>query len=107
MMQLVLYRATMQQITVTNLRVESITGPTCYRGENGFSALTAYVKCDDVEISKQLRHAADTGTGVVVKCAQLEVEGDVGNLQFAADAAKREIAISVDNLRLVRAAPSQ
>ena len=102
-----MYRATMQLITVTNLRVESITGSTCYRGENGFSAVIAFVKCEDAEISRQLRNAADAGTGVVVKCAQLEVEGHVGNLQFAANGAKEEIAIRVDDLRFVKAAPSQ
>ncbi len=59
-----MYRATMQLMTVTNLRVESITGPACYRRENGFSALIAYVKCDDTEISRQLRNAADAGNGL-------------------------------------------
>jgi hypothetical protein len=99
----------MQQIVVTNLRVESITGPTCYRGEEGFSALIAYVKGDDNEIAMQLCHAADTGAGVVVRCARLEVEGHVGKHQFAANGgdlnrSEREITISVDNLRLVGAA---
>jgi hypothetical protein len=49
MMSVVMYRATMQLITVTNLRVESITGATCYRGENEYSAVIAYVKCDDAK----------------------------------------------------------
>ena len=91
----------MSQIVVPNLRVESITGSTCYGGENGFSALIGYVKRDDPEITAQLLKAAESGATVVVKCARLEIEGRVGSLQFSADETK-DIAISVDDLRLSR-----
>jgi hypothetical protein len=89
----------MSQIIVTNLRIESVTGPTCYRGEDGFSSLTAYVKRDDPEITSLLLRAAEAGTSVVVKCARLEIEGRVGRLQFSANETK-EVAITVDYLRL-------
>lgn len=89
----------MSRIIVTNLRVESVTGPTCYRGEDGFSALTAYVRRDDPEVMSLLLRAAEAGTSVVIKCARLEIEGRVGRLQFSANETK-DIAVSVDYLRL-------
>lgn len=91
----------MSQIIVTSLRVESITGPTCYRGEDGFSGLIAYVKRDDPEITSLLLAAAETGKTVAIKCARLEVEGRVGRFQFS-DNETKDIAISVDELRCAR-----
>jgi hypothetical protein len=88
-----------QPIIVSNLRVESVTGPTCYAGENGFSALTAYVKSDDPAIVNQLRKAGEEGTTVTIKCATLEIEGRVGNLLVTTDGLKDAIAVSVDELR--------
>jgi len=89
----------MQPIIVSNLRVESVTGPTCYAGENGFSALTAYVKSDDPAIVNQLRKAAEEGITVTIKCATLEIEGRVGNLRVTTDGMTDAIAVSVDELR--------
>jgi hypothetical protein len=88
-----------QPIIVSNLRVESVTGPTCYAGENGFSALTAYIKTDDSGIVNQLRKAAKERSTVIVRCASLEIEGRVGNLQVTTDGMKDAIAISIDELR--------
>ena len=65
----------------------------------GFSSLTAYVKSDDPAIVSQLRRAADEGTTVTIKCATLEIEGRVGNLQVTTDGMKGAIAVSVDELR--------
>jgi hypothetical protein len=89
----------MRPIIVSNLRVESMTGPTCYAGESGFSALTAFVKSDDLAIVDQLRKVASEGTAVTIRCAALEIEGHVGNFQFTANRAQEDIAISVDELR--------
>jgi hypothetical protein len=89
----------MPPIVVSNLRVESITGPTCYPAENGFSALIAYVKADDVAIINQLIRASEDGATVTVRCATLEVEGKVGKFQFAKGDTKDAIAIAVDDLR--------
>ena len=93
------YTATMQPLIVTYLRVESVSGPTCYADEGGFSALTAYVRSDDPEIVNQLRKAAGERNRVIIRCAKLEIEGNVGNLQVEADGMKDLIAINIDDLR--------
>jgi hypothetical protein len=87
---------------VSHLRVESVTRPTCYVGENGFSALIAYVKSDDPAIACQLRKAASEGTTVTVRCAALEIEGRDGNFQFTTNRMKEDIAISIDKLRRLK-----
>jgi hypothetical protein len=93
------YRRTMQPIIVSDLTVHSVSGPTCYRGEDGFSALTAQVKTNDAALVNQLRQAADEGGTVIVRCATLEVEGQVGKQQFTSGRAKDPIGLSVDDLR--------
>ena len=93
------HSATVNPIIVQSLRIESTTGPTCYRGESGFSALIAYVKCDDAAIVDQLRRAAVEGTRVIVECGALQVEGRVGKLQFTTPNIRDPISISVDDLR--------
>lgn len=94
-----LYLSTVPPITVSHLNVESVTGPTCYPGENGFSALTAYVKSDDPAIIGQLRKAANEGSSVIVRCARLEIEGRVGNLEVTTGEMKGAVAITIDKLR--------
>ena len=89
----------MSLIIVPNLRVESITDPTCYPRENGFSALIAYVETDDAAIADQPIRAAEEGLTVILRCATLEVEGKVGKFQFAKGETKETIAIAVDDLR--------
>lgn len=89
----------MQPIIVSNLRVESITGPTCYAGENGFSALTAYVKSDDPAVVQQLHRASDKGATVMLRCAALEIEGRVTNLRVKIEGMEDAIAIRIDELR--------
>jgi hypothetical protein len=82
---------------VNNLRVESVSGPTCYPGENGFSSLIAYVKSEDAEIINRLRRAAEEDAVVVVRCAALEVSGKVGKIR-----SREDIPINVDDLRLFK-----
>ena len=89
----------MKAIIVSNLCVESVSGPTCYASEGGFSALTAYVQSDDPSIVTQLRKAASDGVPVTVRCAKLEIEGRIGNLHVVKEGMKRAIAISIDELR--------
>ena len=90
----------MHPILVRRLRVESVSDstPDPY-GQPGFSALTAYVDTDDPSLLHQLRRVAEEGSLVVIKCATLEVEGRVAQLQFTANADAGSIAISVDDLR--------
>ncbi len=93
----------MQPIIVSNLLIESTTGPTCYAGENGFSVLIAYVKPDDPDIVSLLRRAADEDSTVIIRCAKLEVEGRVGTLRVDTERLKDAIAIRVDELRYLKA----
>jgi hypothetical protein len=89
-----------QPIIVENLLVESVTGSTCYAEENGFSALTAYVRSEDAAIVNQLTGAAEAVAKVViVRCASLEIEGFVGNLHSTGHGMKDAIAINIDDLR--------
>jgi hypothetical protein len=88
-----------QSFNVRRLRVESVSDPTPDPyGQPGFSALTAYVDRDD-PIANQLRNASVQKIAVKVRCATLEIEGHIGELQFAEDANERPIAINVDELR--------
>jgi hypothetical protein len=88
-----------QPIIVSNLIVESVAGATCYPDEGGFSALTAYVKPDDPETIDRLRRAANEGARVIVRCAKLEIEGRVGNLDVSIGGMIGAIAIAIDELR--------
>jgi len=94
-----LYLSAVTPITVSHLTVESVTGPTCYPGENGFSALTGYVKSDDPAIIGQFRKAANEGSTVVVRCARLEIEGRVGNLEVTTGEMKGAVAIAIHSVR--------
>ena len=84
------------------MRLEFVSGPTCYSGENGFSALTASVGLEDAEVVKQLRAAAVQDSVVVVRCAAFEVEGRVGKFQFNTDTKREAIYITVDDLRSLK-----
>jgi hypothetical protein len=89
----------MKPIVVAKLCVESVTGSTCYAGENGFSALIAYVAPDDPLIAERLREAHTERSTVTIRCAALEIEGRVGNLKCDIDGMPQAVAISVDDLR--------
>lgn len=93
------------QIVVAKLLVESVTGPTCYPGENGFSSLVAYVSSSDSKAVDQLTHAAGQGTIVTVRCAALEVEGRVGNLHTIGPGIGEAVSISVVGLRHYKPSP--
>jgi hypothetical protein len=89
-------------ILVPNLRIEIITGSTCYVGENGFSSFTAYVThCDD-ETYNLLREVHQNQKEVTVKCAGVEIDGRVGNLKADLGEDKLAIAISVTALRYLK-----
>jgi uncharacterized protein (DUF433 family) len=89
----------MNPICVQSLRIESVSGPTRYSGEKGFSALTAYVKADDLAVVDCLRRAAEDETVVIIRSANLEVIGRVGKYQFTADIAKDTVSMAVEELR--------
>lgn len=64
--------------------------------------MTAYVRTDDPGIIGQLRKAANEGSTVIVRCARLEIEGRVGNLEVTKGEMKGAVAIAVDKLRDLR-----
>jgi hypothetical protein len=88
----------MQRSLVSYLQIVSVSGPTCYAGEGGFSALTAYVKCDNVELRDSLHAAALARERVSLRCARLEIEGLVGTIQFADGEPKERIALSIEGV---------
>ena len=64
-----------QAILVTSLRIEAVSGPTCYPGENGFSSVSARAGTDDSGVAAALDTKARAGELVSVRCGLLEVSG--------------------------------
>jgi hypothetical protein len=89
----------LKPIIVSKLRVESVTGETCYRNENGFSALTAYVSAEDPAMFDLLKTAHAKRETVSLRCATLEIDGIVGNLNSKSPGIGQAVAISIDDLR--------
>jgi hypothetical protein len=76
-----------QTILVTTLRLDAVSGPTCYAGENGFSSVSGSLGTDDQKVAEMLHRHTVTGELVTVRCGLLEVSGHlksqsaVGDLQ--------------------------
>ena len=64
-----------QAILVTSIRLEAISGPTCYAGENGFSSVSGRLSTDDPKIAAALDRHVLSGELVTVRCGLLEVAG--------------------------------
>ena len=64
-----------QTILVTSLRIEASSGPTCYPGENGFSAVSGSVSTDDPKLAAILDGYSRAGDVVILRCGVLEVAG--------------------------------
>ena len=64
-----------QTILVTSLRIEASSGPTCYPGENGFSAVSGIVSTDDPKIASILDEYFRAGDVVILRCGVLEIAG--------------------------------
>lgn len=83
-------------IVLPELSVRVVTGDTCYRSENGFSAIYAEVATDDAALVEQLRHAQDEGTVVTVRCAMLDVTGTIGARRD--DAGVERFVLSIEDM---------
>jgi hypothetical protein len=76
-----------QAILVTTLRLDAVSGPTCYAGENGFSSVSGQLSTGDPEIARVLHRHFAAGEPVTVRCGLLQVTGQlrhpetVGELQ--------------------------
>lgn len=67
-------------IVVPELAVRVVTGDTCYRYENGFSAIYAEVAAQDSGLAEQLSKAQKDGDVVTLRCAMLDVTGKITTL---------------------------
>jgi len=83
-------------IVVPELRVRVVTGDTCYRYEDGFSAIYAEVATDDAALVEQLQHARDEGTVVTLRCAMLDVSGTIGTRRD--DGGVEKFVLSIEDM---------
>jgi hypothetical protein len=60
--------------------LEASSGPTCFRDEGGFSAVTGEVLADTPELVQQLEPYVSNGQSVTVRCGQLEACGTLAAL---------------------------
>ena len=78
----------LQAILVTSLRLDAVSGPTCYAGEDGFSSVSGELSTEDPEIAGVLRRHFLGCEPITVRCGQLEVTGDL-RLPETVDALQR------------------
>jgi hypothetical protein len=83
-------------ILIPELVVRVVTGDTCYRYENGFSAIYAEVATDDSTLTEQLRQAQEDGGVVTLRCAMLDVTGTVGTCRD--DAGVKTFVLSIEDM---------
>ena len=83
-------------ILVPTLKVEVVTGDTCYRGEGGFSSISAKVASDDANLVGTLSRAQDRGDAITLRCAVLDVTGKITNC--ISDGGKRIFVMVIDDL---------
>jgi hypothetical protein len=83
-------------ILVPELAVRVVTGDTCYRYENGFSAIYAEVSAEDSPLAEQLAAAQKTGGVVTLRCAMLDVIGTIG--KPLDDATGKTFVLSVQDM---------
>ena len=83
-------------IEVPNLTVEVVTGETCYAGEGGFSAISAKVAAEDVDVVRELSQARKQGMVVTLRCAMLDTTGKITNC--ITEAGKQVFVMPIDDL---------
>jgi hypothetical protein len=66
-----------QAILVTSLRLDAVSGPTCYAGESGFSSVSGGLSTDDTKIAEVLHRHFVVGELATVRCGLLEVTGQL------------------------------
>jgi hypothetical protein len=69
-------------IVVPELVVRVVTGDTCYRYEDGFSAIYAEVTTDDSTLAEQLRHVEENSSVVTLRCAMRDVTAPLINIEM-------------------------
>ena len=83
-------------ILIPTLKVEVVTGDTCYRGEGGFSSISAKVAPEDTNLVGKLSRAQDRGDVITLRCAMLDVTGKITNC--ISDGGKKIFVMVIDDL---------
>jgi hypothetical protein len=94
-----------EAIIVRELSVRVVTGDTVYRYERGFSGIYAEVISSDPSLVSALTAAHQEGAAITVRCAMLDVVGQVTKTQ-PGDPSPRFI-ISVDDLVYRKPTPTR
>jgi hypothetical protein len=85
-----------QTILVTSLRLDAVSGPTCYAGENGFSSVSGTLGTDDPKIAEILHRHIVVGELVTVRCGLLEVSGYLRSQ--SAEGARQQYVIQIQSV---------
>jgi hypothetical protein len=80
-------------IVVPELAVRVVTGDTCYRYENGFSAIYAEIAAEDASLTEQLSQAQHDGRVVTVRCAMLDIVGKISKCSVSSGVTTFVLAI--------------
>ena len=64
-------------IVVPKLCIYVVTGDTCYRHEDGFSAIYAGIAAEDASLAECLAQAQQERRVVTLRCAKLDVVGRI------------------------------
>jgi hypothetical protein len=83
-------------IVVPELTVRVVTGDTCYRYEDGFSAIYAEVMAEDSGLVAQLSQAQVDGGLVTLRCAMLDVTGKITN--FKAESEVKTFVLPIEDM---------
>ena len=93
-----------QTILVTSLRLDAVSGPTCYAGENGFSSVSGSLGTDDPKVAEMLHRHTVGGELVTVRCGLLEVSGHLRSQSAAG--ALQQYAIQIQSVNYGPPAPT-
>ena len=83
-------------IVVPELAVRVVTGDTCYRDENGFSAIYAEVAAADTSLATRLSQAQEDGRVVTLRCAMLDVTGKITTC--SADSGVKTFVLPIEDM---------
>jgi hypothetical protein len=77
-----------ESILVTSLRLDAVSGSTCYAGENGFSSVSGCLSTDDPKVVAVLQRRLVAGELITARCGLLQVSGHL-RPQSAAEPAQQ------------------
>src|SRR5712672_709280 len=83
-------------IVMPEITVRVITGETCYAAEGGFSSISAEVAPEDANLVGQLSQAREGGDIITLRCAMLDVTGNITNC--ISESGKKVFVLVIDDL---------